>query len=159
MPPADTSSHIQDNPQSTNTQPTHRSARERRGFQVSTFINTRFVSVSRLSLASVLLVVVAPRSRQHKAGRMSFRPQQEMKSPYQSRTNAPSPSTTKVGTVNNHLGRKKKDASANNGWRRYGLERRKQLIEQDKAEGGNSFNLNFQCRIHGYFALAEKVSR
>jgi hypothetical protein len=56
-----------------------------------------------------------------------------------------------------HVGRKE-EPSPNNGWRRYGIERRKQLIEQDIAEGGNRFVLNFQCRIQGYFALSEKVS-
>ena len=43
------------------------------------------------------------------------------------------------------------------GWRRYGMERRKQLIDQDIREGGNSFDLNYQCRIQGYFSLSEKV--
>ena len=43
------------------------------------------------------------------------------------------------------------------GWRRYGIERRRQLIDQDIREGGNMFDLNYQCRIQGYFALSEKV--
>lgn len=45
----------------------------------------------------------------------------------------------------------------NNKWRRYGIERRRELIEQDTAEGGNRFDLNFECRIQGYFALSEKI--
>ena len=45
----------------------------------------------------------------------------------------------------------------NSDWRRYGISRRRQLLEQDEADGGNVFELNYQCRIQGYFALAEKV--
>lgn len=43
------------------------------------------------------------------------------------------------------------------GWRRYGIDRRRQLLEQDELEGGNKFHLNYQCRIQGYFALSEKI--
>lgn len=52
---------------------------------------------------------------------------------------------------------KKDETVSNNGWRRYGIARRKHLIAHDTAEGGNHFDLNFQCRIQGYFALSEKV--
>ncbi|CAB9517055.1 expressed unknown protein [Seminavis robusta] len=42
-------------------------------------------------------------------------------------------------------------------WRRYGINRRRQLLEQDAADGGNCFELNYNCRVQGYFALAEKI--
>jgi hypothetical protein len=50
-----------------------------------------------------------------------------------------------------------KPEGSNTEWRSYGITRRRQLLEQDAADGGNRFDLNYQCRIQGYFALAEKV--
>lgn len=47
---------------------------------------------------------------------------------------------------------------SNHQWRRYGKERRRLLLEEDKAAGGHQFDLNYECRIQGYFALSEKVS-
>jgi hypothetical protein len=45
----------------------------------------------------------------------------------------------------------------NEEWRRYGQARRKELVEQDEMEGGQSFDLNNQCPVERYFRLAEKV--
>lgn len=42
-------------------------------------------------------------------------------------------------------------------WRRYGKERRRQLLQEDEVGGGNNFDLNYGCRIQGYFGLSEKV--
>jgi hypothetical protein len=51
-----------------------------------------------------------------------------------------------------------KPEASNSEWRSYGIARRRLLLEQDAADGGNRFDLNFHCRIQGYFALAEKVN-
>jgi hypothetical protein len=49
------------------------------------------------------------------------------------------------------------DRVSNMQWRRYGIERRKQLLEEDESAGGHQFDLNYECRVQGYFALSEKV--
>lgn len=45
----------------------------------------------------------------------------------------------------------------NNGWRRHGEARRRELLRQDKAEGGTSFFLNRKCNIQKYFHVADRV--
>lgn len=66
---------------------------------------------------------------------------------------------SKSTSTNKSTGRNNSQSSAMSsaGWRRYGIERRRLLIDQDIREGGNNFDLNYQCRIQGYFALSEKV--
>jgi hypothetical protein len=46
----------------------------------------------------------------------------------------------------------------NEEWRRYGKARRKEIVEKDKLDGGNKFELNHKCRVQRYFKLAERVS-
>ena len=60
-------------------------------------------------------------------------------------------------TVSLLLGRISENNVSNNEWRRYGIERRRQLLEEDKASGGTDIELNNDCKIQGYFGLAEKV--
>lgn len=42
-------------------------------------------------------------------------------------------------------------------WRRFGEARRAELVAQDEAAGGTSFQLNKSCRIQRYFQLADRV--
>jgi hypothetical protein len=43
-------------------------------------------------------------------------------------------------------------------WRRYGVSRRKQLVEKDEKDGGTSFDLHKKCPIQRYFQIADRVS-
>jgi hypothetical protein len=43
-------------------------------------------------------------------------------------------------------------------WRRYGVARRKQLVEKDEKDGGTSFDLHKKCPIQRYFQIADRVS-
>lgn len=44
-----------------------------------------------------------------------------------------------------------------NVWRKYGERRRKDLLDNDKKEGGTTFNLSKRCSIKRYFELSERV--
>ena len=43
-------------------------------------------------------------------------------------------------------------------WRRYGIERRKELVYKDEQKGGTSFVVNPECPIQRYFSLSQRVS-
>lgn len=47
--------------------------------------------------------------------------------------------------------------NSNEVWRRYGEDRRRELVETDEMEGRMTFHLNRKCPINKYFHLAERV--
>jgi hypothetical protein len=42
-------------------------------------------------------------------------------------------------------------------WRRYGISRRKELLEKDEREGGTKFNVNRKCSVLRYFKVSRRV--
>lgn len=42
-------------------------------------------------------------------------------------------------------------------WRRHGETRRKELLEQDKLEGGTSFEISKKCNVKHYFEIGDRV--
>ena len=100
------------------------------------------------------MVPLAPRKKmmgryQNSKRLLPLTPQEQQSS---SRIGKPVQELTRSSSNNNN-----NSGMPNTGWRRYGIERRRQLLEQDELQGGNIFHLNYQCRIQGYFALSEKV--
>jgi hypothetical protein len=51
-----------------------------------------------------------------------------------------------------------KESNVSAEWRRYGLARRRELLENDRRHGGTNFNLNQSCSVHRYFQVAGRVS-
>ena len=47
---------------------------------------------------------------------------------------------------------------SNDQWRRYGEQRRRQLIEKDEKAGGMKFHINPECTLQRYLDLSERVS-
>jgi len=105
-------------------------------------------------------------TRKHLVGRLRKAPnakaQQHLKnstSSSSSQSGGKSNSNSFSSNNNNNVNKKSisKQGMSSADWRRYGIEYRRQLLEQDEQEGGSKFDLNYQCRIQGYFALSEKV--
>ena len=42
-------------------------------------------------------------------------------------------------------------------WRKYGAQRRKELVAKDETQGGTRFEMSKKCQIELYFRVAEKV--
>jgi len=50
-----------------------------------------------------------------------------------------------------------KDQNVSAEWRRYGLARRRELLENDRQNGGTSFNINQTCSVNRYFQVASRA--
>ena len=44
-------------------------------------------------------------------------------------------------------------------WRKYGAQRRKELVAKDETQGGTRFEMSKKCQIELYFRVAEKVGK
>ena len=42
-------------------------------------------------------------------------------------------------------------------WRRYGIFRREELLEEDEREGGTKFDVNKKCNVLRYFKVSLRV--
>jgi hypothetical protein len=50
------------------------------------------------------------------------------------------------------------DGAPSDDWRKLGQIRRKQLLDEDRRKGRQSFDLNIHCQVDRYFQVAHRVS-